>query len=74
MAMTFRVELVWQGGDAKDAGEAGEPSSIYLTKDGRVVLQGRAVSEEERAALDLPRDAALISIDRALIQAIKEML
>lgn len=72
MAMTFRVELVWQGNDGGD-GKAGT-SSVYLTKDGRVVLQGKAVSPEEREALDLPRDAALISVDRALIQALKEML
>ena len=72
MAMTFRVELVWQGdGD----GGRGEPaSSIFLTRDGRVVLQGRSVPPEERAALELPQDAALISVDRALIRAIKEML
>lgn len=72
MAMTFRVELVWQGEDDPD--KAGAASSIYLTKDGRVVLQGRAVSAEDCAALDLPRDAALVSVDRALIKAIKEML
>jgi hypothetical protein len=72
VAMTFRVELVWQGEDGKDGPEA--PSSIFLTKDGRVVLQGKPIAPEEREALDLPRDAALISVDRALIQAIKEML
>ena len=82
MAMTFRVELVWTGdggdddnnkggGDGKGAASA---SSIYLTKDGRVVLQGRAVSAEDRALLDLPADAGLISVDHALIRAIKEML
>ncbi len=73
MAMTFRVELVWKGDD-DDGTDPGGASSIYLTKDGRVVLQGRAVSEQDRAALDLPQDAALISIDRSLIKAIKEML
>lgn len=72
MAMTFRVELVWKGDDGGEAQNAA--SSIYLTKDGRVVLEGRAVSDQDRAALDLPRDAALISIDRSLIKAIKEML
>ena len=72
MAMTFRVELVWQGDD--DDATDGTASSIYLTKDGRVVLQGRPVTAEECEALDLPRDAALISVDRALIRAIKEML
>ncbi len=73
MAMTFRVELVWKGEDDDGKDDHGT-SSIYLTKDGRVVLQGRAVSEQERAELDLPQDAALISIDRSLIKAIKEML
>ena len=67
MALKFRVELVW-GGEKETA------SSIYLTADGRVVLQGQPVSEAERATLDLPRDAELISVDRALIQAIKDML
>lgn len=74
MAMTFRVELVWQGDDGGPDGEAGGAESIFLTKDGRVVLQGRAVTAEEREAMDLPRDAALVSVDRALIRAIKEML
>ncbi len=72
MAMTFRVELVWQGDEDATAGPGA--SSIYLTKDGRVVLQGRAVTAEERAQLELPPDAPLISVDRALIKAIKEML
>ena len=70
MALTFRVELVWQGEEA----DGTAPSSLYLTKDGRVVLQGQAVPEEERATLDLPKEAALISVDRNLIKAIKEML
>jgi hypothetical protein len=67
--MKFRVELVWQGG----AGEAAPPS-IYLTADGRVILQGRAVTRAEREALALPCDAEMISVDRALIRAIKDML
>jgi hypothetical protein len=67
MALTFRLELVWR--DDQDAG-----ASIFLTSDGRVVLQGKPVSDQERAALDLPRDGALISVDRDLIRAIKEML
>jgi hypothetical protein len=66
----FRVELVWQG-DGEDAGKA---PSIYLTADGRVILQGTAVTPAEREALALPRDAELISVDRALIRAIKDML
>ena len=33
MALKFRVELVWEGDDKETA------SSIYLTGDGRVILQ-----------------------------------
>ncbi len=66
--MKFRVELVWQDNDA----EAG--SSIYLTSDGRVILRGRAISALERADLSLPADADMISVDRTLIRAIKDML
>ena len=67
--MKFRVELVWQG-DGADAAA----SSIYLTSDGRVILQGAAVSRAERAALALPLEAEMISVDRRLIRAIKDML
>jgi hypothetical protein len=63
----FRVELVWQ--DDKDVA-----SSIYLTSDGRVILQGRAISPRERQELSLPPDASMISVDRALIRALKDML
>jgi hypothetical protein len=63
----FRVELVWQ-----DRDEAA--SSIFLTSDGRVILQGRAVSAEERDKLALPAGAEMISVDRKLIRALKEML
>lgn len=65
--MKFRVELVWQ--DDRDTA-----SSIYLTADGRVIIQGRTVSLAERKALDLPVDGEMISIDRELVRAIKEML
>jgi hypothetical protein len=68
MPVNFRVELVWQGG------EGGEASSIFLTSDGRVILQGRGISADEREALKLPRDADLISVDRNLVRAIKDML
>jgi len=68
MSLKFRVELVWQDSDASLA------ESIFLTSDGRVILQGRAVSPPDREALSLPQDAALISVDRKLIRAIKEML
>ncbi len=68
MAINFRVELVW----TDETGE--QATSIFLTKDGRVVLQGSAVSQAEREQLNLPRDAALISVDHSVIRAIKEML
>lgn len=65
--MKFRVELVW-----KDSEQAA--SSIFLTSDGRVILQGRTVPPEERTALALPQEADMISVDRNLIRAIKDML
>ena len=68
MAAKFRVELIWKENEGKEA------ASIFLTSDGRVILQGRAVSAGEREALALPREADLISVDRNLICAIKEML
>lgn len=67
MALKFRVELVWQG-------EKETASSIYLTGDGRVILQGRAVSPDERKAMLLPAEGEMVSVDRNLIRAIKEML
>ena len=66
--MKFRVELVW-----KDSEESAG-SSIFLTSDGRVILQGRAVSPQERQALGLPAEGDMISVDRNLIRAIKDML
>jgi hypothetical protein len=42
--------------------------------DGRVILQGRAISPQERETLSLPADGEMISVDRNLIRAIKEML
>jgi hypothetical protein len=39
-----------------------------------VILQGKAVSPLERQALSLPADGELISVDRKLIRAIKDML
>ncbi len=68
MPVNFRVELVWKGAEGSDA------SSLFLTSDGRVILRGRAVSAAEREALDLPRDSDMISVDRNLIRAIKDML
>ncbi len=68
MAVNFRVELIWKGSDENGA------SSIFLTSDGRVILQGRGLSAQEREKLALPRDADLISVDRNLIRAIKDML
>ena len=66
--MKFRVELVWKEDDVTAA------SSIYLTSDGRVILQGFALSRAEREALALPAEGDMISVDRRLIRAIKEML
>ncbi len=66
--MHFRVELVWQD-EAED-----DVPSIYLTSDGRVILQGRSVSPDEREHFKLPPGVDLISVDRGLIKAIKEML
>ena len=68
MPVNFRVELIWQEREDEEA------ASIFLTSDGRVILQGRGISVEEREALKLPRDADLISVDRNLIRAIKDML
>jgi hypothetical protein len=68
MSVKFRVELIWKDSD-ENAGE-----SIFLTSDGRVILQGRALSALEKQALSLPGEADLISVDRKLIRAIKEML
>jgi hypothetical protein len=67
MALKFRVELVWQD-------EKHTASSIYLTGDGRVIVQGRAVSAAERAQMKLPAEGEMISVDRKVIRAIKEML
>ena len=66
--MKFRVELVWKDDEEQAA------ASIYLTSDGRVILQGRAVPAAERAALSLPGERDMISVDRNLVQAIKDML
>jgi hypothetical protein len=66
--MKFRVELAWKDGEAEDA------PSIYLAADGSVILQGRILRPEEREKLQLPADCGLISVDKNLIRAIKEML
>ena len=66
--MHFRVELVWQDEKQEDV------PSIYLTGDGRVLLQGRSVSDDERAHFKVPPGSDLISVDRRLIKAIKDML
>ncbi len=66
--MHFRVELVWQDETQEDA------PSIYLTADGRVLLQGRGVSDDERAHFKVPPGSDLISVDRRVIKAIKDML
>lgn len=66
--MKFRIELVWEGQDADTS------LSIYLTADGRVVLQGKPISAQERSELALPAGAAMIVVDRNMIRAIKDML
>ncbi len=66
--MKFRVELVWKDDDESAA------SSMFLTSDGRVILQGQALSPQQRKELSLPPDAEMISVDRKLIRAIKDML
>ena len=68
MALNFRVELIWKDDDENAA------SSMFLTSDGRVILQGRAISPNERKELSLPPQGDMISVDRNLIRAIKEML
>jgi hypothetical protein len=67
--LKFRVELVW-----KDESGGEDASSIYLTSDGRVILQGKGITPEQRKQLLLPEDGDMISIDKKLIRAIKEML
>lgn len=66
--MYFRIELTYNCADEPEA------SSIFLTSDGGVILQGQKVSEADRQSLSLPSDAILISIDRRLIRMIKDML
>jgi hypothetical protein len=65
--LKFRVELIW-----KDEGE--ENTSMFLTSDGRVILQGRAVTAQEKKELSLPQEGEMISVDKKLIRAIKDML
>jgi hypothetical protein len=65
--LKFRVELIW-----KDGGE--ENTSMFLTSDGRVILQGRAVTAQEKKELSLPQEGEMISVDKKLIRAIKDML
>ena len=67
--MLFRIELIWKGGE-----RASETPSIYLVADRSVILQGTNVPEHERDAMHLPKDQALIRVDREMIRAIKEML
>ena len=39
-----------------------------------MIVQGRAISAAERAELKLPPEGEMISVDRKVIRAIKEML
>lgn len=65
--MKLKVELVWEAEDGASA------SSIYLTSDGRILLEGEAVGQEERDRLNLG-DKALVSVDKLFIDAIKALL
>ena len=65
--MKLKVELVWEA-------EEGNPSSsIFLTSDGRILLEGAPVAEADRHTLALG-DKALISVDRRFIEAVKTLL
>jgi hypothetical protein len=68
MSTQFRIEMVWVDN------EPASHSSLYLTSDGGVVLQGAMVSEVERQRLELPSNGTFIRVDRNLIAAIKNML
>ena len=54
------------------AGIFREPMPVIGVR--RVILQGRTVSPQERSALKLPPEGDMISVDRSLIRAIKDML
>ena len=65
--MKLKVELVWEA-------EEGNPSSsIYLTSDGKILLEGAPVGEAEREALALG-GKSLIAVDRRFIEAVKTLL
>jgi hypothetical protein len=68
MSVKLRVELVWED-DQK-----GASSSIHLTSDGQILLEGRLLTAEEREELGLPAGREIISVDRRLIEGIKNML
>ena len=73
MSRAIGVFRAWTIDTSRYAIELMAPS-IYLTSDGRVLLRGRSVSEDERAHFKIPGGSDLISVDRRVIQAIKEML
>jgi hypothetical protein len=66
--MKLSVELVWS--DDK----VGDLPSIHLAPDGRIILEGAPLDEADRAALGLDPTAAHIAVDRAFIEAIKQLL
>lgn len=66
--MKLSVKLVWTDGDGRDS------PSIHLCSDGRIILQGAAVSAADRTALGLDASAAHIAVDRAFIEALRELL
>ena len=69
MPVKFRVELVWEGEDKRvglvDLSHRRRP---------RDPAGPRRFPAQERAAMSLPPEADMISVDRNLIRAIKDML
>jgi hypothetical protein len=66
--MQLKVKLVWQPEDGNTS------SSIYLTSDGKILLEGSPVGASEREKLSLSQDVALIKVDRHFIDAVKTLL
>ena len=67
--MKFRVELVWQESD-----DSAAHRRFFSASDGRVILQGRAISPADEKCSRCRRREMMISVDRNLIRAIKDML
>ena len=69
MNFKLKVELVWE-----ENPNAEISSSIYLTSDGEILIEGREVLNEQKDELMIPKNKYLISVDRKLVDAIKNML